>query len=201
MRTWGKVLLLCCVAAAGVPVTRAADEKEAKFAVQPAASYSSKLAIGGVTIAAVPYTTSEQARTAFGKVDPNEHGVLPVLVVIQNDSRQVVRLEQMQVEYVTAQRNRLEAIHPRDLPYLKGPKRPDMRPRPPIPTFGRGKNPLADRILEARAFAAKMLPPGESAHGFYYFQTGPRENSILYVTGLAEAATGKELFFFEISLP
>jgi hypothetical protein len=33
-----------------------------------------------------------------------------------------------------------------------------------------------------------------------YFRTGHRSGSNLYVTGLREAGSGKELFFFEIPL-
>ena len=45
-----------------------------------------------------------------------------------------------------------------------------------------------------------MLPPGQSASGFFYFQTGLQRGATIYLSGLAEAATGKELFFFEIPL-
>ena len=51
-----------------------------------------------------------------------------------------------------------------------------------------------------RAWAAKMLPPGESGHGFFYFRTGHRPGAKLYVTGLMDAATGKDLFYFETPL-
>ena len=62
------------------------------------------------------------------------------------------------------------------------------------------KNPLAAWEIEGRAFAAKMLPSGQSASGFFYFQTGHRSGSTLYVTGIREASTGKELFYFEVPL-
>jgi hypothetical protein len=62
------------------------------------------------------------------------------------------------------------------------------------------KNPLAKEEIEMRAWAAKMLPPGESAHGFLYFRTGHRSGAKLYVTGLEEAGSGKELFYFEVPL-
>ena len=45
-----------------------------------------------------------------------------------------------------------------------------------------------------------MLPPGDTASGFFYFHTASHAGSILYVTGIEEAATGQELFFFEIPL-
>jgi hypothetical protein len=45
-----------------------------------------------------------------------------------------------------------------------------------------------------------MLPPGESANGFFYFRTGHRNGSSFYLTGLEDAATGQDLFFFEIPI-
>ena len=41
---------------------------------------------------------------------------------------------------------------------------------------------------------------GQSANGFFYFQTAHRQGARLYLTGIREAATGKELFYFEIPL-
>jgi hypothetical protein len=45
-----------------------------------------------------------------------------------------------------------------------------------------------------------MIPPGNSAYGFVYFQTAIQKGSTIYLSGLTEAATGKELLFFEIPL-
>ena len=45
-----------------------------------------------------------------------------------------------------------------------------------------------------------MLPPGESAYGFVYFQTGHTRTSRLYITGITEAQTSQELFYVEVPL-
>jgi hypothetical protein len=45
-----------------------------------------------------------------------------------------------------------------------------------------------------------MIPPGQSAGGFFYFQTGHRSASAAYVSGIRKARSGKELFYFEIPL-
>ena len=45
-----------------------------------------------------------------------------------------------------------------------------------------------------------MLPPGESANGFFYFQAIPESGATLYITGIRNAATGQELFYFELPL-
>ena len=61
----------------------------------------------------------------------------------------------------------------------------------PPEIFGH-KNPLDTWEIEGRAFAAEMLPPGQSASGFFYFQTGYRKGWSLQLSGLKEADTGRE---------
>jgi hypothetical protein len=45
-----------------------------------------------------------------------------------------------------------------------------------------------------------MLPPGETASGFFYFQATHRPGATLYLTGIKEAGTQRDLFYFEIPL-
>ena len=192
------ILLLSIAAAPGA-------DKNQPFRPGPAASYPNHQKISGLVIAADAYGTKEEARTAFGKLNPNKHGVLPVLVVMQNDSGKALRLEGMRVEYIRPDRRRIEPVPAEEVPYLRGPKRPNTNPSPyprnPIPGLGKkNKNPLAAWEIEGRAFANKMIPPGDSAHGFFYFQTADHRGAEIYVTGIREAATGQELFFIEVPL-
>jgi hypothetical protein len=62
------------------------------------------------------------------------------------------------------------------------------------------KNPLEAWEVEGRAFMAQMLPAGQTASGFVYFQTGLQPGSTIYLSGMVEAGTNKELLFFEIPL-
>jgi hypothetical protein len=175
------------------------DKDKGKFQPGPASSLAQKQTISGVTIGAEAYDSEELAKKAFGKLHPYEHGVLPVLVVIQNDSKEVIRLQDMKVDYIRPDRQTVEATPAADVPYLKAPKNPAVL-KSPIPGLGPRKSPLLNPVIGERAFAAKMLPPGDSAYGFFYFQTGHRNGSNLYITGLSEAASGKEIFYFEIPL-
>jgi hypothetical protein len=180
-----------------------AADKETPFKAQPAASYPANQTSQQITIAADPYTDSDKLKVAFGKLDPNEHGVLPVLVVIQNDTPGTLRLSNMKVEYLGPRRERIEATPARDVRYLRPPQRPSMIPGPgsKVKVIKTKKNPLDAWEIEGRAFAAQMLPAGNSAHGFFYFQTPLQPHSSLYVSGIAEASTGKEMLYFEIPLP
>ncbi len=190
------MLLLSIASAPG------ADNKAPKFSPGPASSYPNHQKLAQVTLAALACETDEQARPPFGKLNPYRHGVLPVLLLISNESSQALRLDQLRVEYISLEGHRIEATPAADVQYLDGPGRPKMTKTPsPIPGLGRKKkNPLAAWEIEGRAFAARMLPAGESAHGFFYFRGKHRSGSVLYVTGLQEAATGKDLFYFEIPL-
>jgi len=189
------LLLLSIAVASGV------DKDSGRFDPGPITSFPNRQTVSKLTIGARAIETDEQARPAFGKLNPYKKGILPVLLIVQNDGNQTLSLERMRVEYITAKRSRIEATPADEVRYTTAPRRPGPGvPYPRIPGIGRGKNPLDTWEIEGRAFAAKMLPPGQLASGFVYFQTGHTSGSVLYVTGIREAATGKELFYLEIPL-
>lgn len=180
----------------------AADKEPSPFRAAPAASFANHQANDGVTIGAEAYMSGDKVKAAFGKLDPYQWGILPVLVVIQNDSAKAIRLEHLKVAYVGPNHDRVEATPARDVRYLHGPQQPGIVTGPAGRTkvIKVKKNPLGAWEIEGRAFAAQMLPPGQSASGFYYFQTGLQRGATLYLSGLTEAASGKELFYFELAL-
>jgi len=188
---------------AGFALANAAD-KEPRFAPGSASSYATRQTIDKVTSAAIPYTTEEQVHSAFGKLDPNKYGILPVLIVIQNASDQTLRLDNLKLEYITPSRTHIDPTPAKDVPYVSGNIKQPRIENSPLPTgsprVSRKKNPLAGGQIDVRAFSARMLPPGEQASGFFYFQTLNRHGSKMYLTGIREAASGKELFYFEIPL-
>jgi hypothetical protein len=189
-----------CVTAAAVAYS--GDKKDdARFAPGPASSYSSKQTNDNITIAAVPYDTEELAHKAFGKVNPYEHGVLPVLVIIQNDTSDALRLDHLQLEYMGLHGDRVENTPAGDVQYLgSSPKQP-RPPTGPIPTgVFKKKNPLTAWEITGRAFSVKMLPPHESANGFFYFQSQSTPGAKLYLTGVTVASNGKGILYFEIPL-
>lgn len=177
------------------------QEKKGGFQPGLASSYPNVQKQNGVLVAGAAYTSDAEAKVAFGKLNPYEHGVLPVLFLVENNSSQTLRLEFIKAEYVTADRQRVENIPAIDVRYLRAPQRPKMPGTSPLPIPRRkAKNPLDAMEIVSRAFLAKMLPPKDSANGFFYFQAEHRPGAILYITGLQEAASGKELFYFEIPL-
>jgi hypothetical protein len=170
--------------------------------VQPAESYAAHQTNQQIAIGVQPFTKADDLKLAFGKLDPNEHGVLPVLVVIQNDTGKTLRLSGMRVEYMGPNRERIEATPAKEVRYLRPPQRPSMIPGPAgqVKVLKTKKNPLDAWEIEGRAFAAQMLPPGNTASGFFYFQTPPLAKAVLYIAGMTEAGSGKEILYFEVPL-
>ena len=188
------VFLLSVCAAQGA-------DKNASFKPGPPDSYPCRQTQEKVTIAVQPFDTQEKTRLAFDKLDPNRYGILPVLVIVRNDGPATLMLEGLRVEYISESRQKVEAIPSREVAKVNAPGRPRMPGGPlPIPRSSTKKNPLTDWTIEGRAFAAKALPPGESASGFFYFEARHRSGASLYITGLRDASTKRELFYFEIPL-
>jgi hypothetical protein len=187
-----RLALLMSIAAAF-----AADK--ASFQAPAAADMPHRQTVERLTIGVDPYVSGDKVKLAFGKLVPSEYGVLPVLVVMRNDGAKAIQLRDLRVEYVGPGGARALATPAKDVRYAVGPDPlAGQRRAGPIPI--RKKNPLDVWEIEGRAFSALMLPPGNTASGFFYFNTALEPGSTLYVSGLAEAGSGRELVYFEIPL-
>jgi hypothetical protein len=181
----------------------AADKDKGRFAPQAASSYAGHQTQEGITIAAIPYVTDEQAKSAFGKVNPYDRGILPVLVIIENGSGSALRLN-LKVQFVDPQNHHLDAYPPEDLIYYQGVKKPPhIGPATSLPIplpRKQKKGPLNTPEITNRALSVKLIPNGEKAYGFFYFEAEYNPGSMLYLNGLSNAATGKEYFYFDLPL-
>ena len=188
----------CLALLTSIAAAAAADKD---FHAPPAASMRQHQPNDKVTIGADPYVGGLKVKDAFDKLDPYRNGVLPVLVVIENGSDQTLRLENLRVQYVGPNGDKVVATPADEVKYLRGPSRPGMIPGPVggVKILSK-KNPLDVWEIVGRGFAAKMLPAGRTASGFFYFATGIQKGSTIYISGITEAASGKELLFFEIPL-
>jgi hypothetical protein len=177
---------------------QAIDKDHPAFHPPPAAELPHKQTNDQVTIAVDPYTAGDKMKAAFGKLNPYQYGILPVLIAVQNSSGQAIKMDEMKAEYISPSGDRIEATPAKDVPSTQAGE----APRPPIGVIPRGvkKSPLNVWEIEGRAFSAEMIPPGNSAYGFIYFQARLLKGATIYLTGLTVAATGKELLFFEIPL-
>jgi hypothetical protein len=150
-------------------------------------------------VGAAAYVTAEQASAAFGKVNPYAHGILPILVVIENGTGKTIRAD-LRAEWEDSDRRHVEAMPPGDVVLFNGVRKaPGIPNTSPIP-HKKAKGPLHTWEIEGRAFSAKLIPPGETASGFIYFESNFQPGSHLVMSGLKDAATGQDYFFFEIPL-
>jgi len=181
---------------------------EKTFSPREAEHYEAKQSQGDVTVAVKPYHTPELAKDAFVKVDPFQHGIFPVLVVITNNGQDAIEAQALEVQYVDRRGENLEAIPAEELVYWN-PKghQPKQKPSyiPGVPGRGRPKvkkGPLAKPEVTDSGFVAPVVAPGETASGFFFYDAAnlgdPTEGGSLYITGLKNLSTGKELFYFEI---
>lgn len=152
-------------------------------------------------VGAKPYDNEELTAEAFGKrADLLRYGVLPVLVVIENKRAKSLDLRDLEVNLVAADGRHATAVNPEDIPFLgQKTKRPHLGPRSPIPLPSKGNRLNAPQIVE-RAFSAKMLPPGDSASGFFYFEAKIEAGDKIYLNGLRDARSGEEILYFEFLL-
>jgi hypothetical protein len=190
-------VLLSITAAA---VLGAADEPPA-FKPGVASDYPRVQTIGKLKLAAVRYESDADCKSAFGKVNPNEYGILPVLFLLENQGDDTLLLDRMLVLYQVPGGSELESVPAKELPYVLGPKRPSSGPSYPMPIpLPKRKHPLTALELDQRSFAAKTLLAKDATNGFFYFLTRYNRNSILYVRGIRQASTRQEIFFAEIPL-
>ncbi|MEQ1883878.1 MAG: hypothetical protein ABL967_02375 [Bryobacteraceae bacterium] len=179
----------------------AIDKDKDRFVAGAASSYKGHQTSDKITIGAAPYVTDEETRKAFDKINPNKYGVLPVLVVIENNTGKAIRLD-LQATYVGPNGAKLEATPAKDVIYATGVKKiPRLyEPLPnPLPRREK-KGPLNIWQIPGREFSAKLIPPGETAAGFFYFQTPLENGSTIYLTGISDASSGKEYFYYEVPL-
>ena len=170
------------------------------FRAGPASNYAHQSS-DQVTVGAKAYDDEDLTADAFGKkTDLLRYGVLPVLVVIENQRQKSLDLRALEVNLVAADGRHVSATNPEDVPYLgKHAKPPGMGPRTPVPLPSK-KNPLNAPEIVTRAFSAKMLPPGDSASGFFYFEARSEAGDKIYLNGLRDARSGEEILYFEFPL-
>src|SRR5215467_3367152 len=157
-----------------------------------------------VTVAIDPYETAAKANIFNGQYA--ENGLLPVFVVITNDSDQPVQLSDMKTELVTSDRTKLSPLSEEDIfRRLSHPKASGTRYPVPFPTKKAkgGVDSKSRDEVESALFRAKAVEPRSTQAGFMFFDTSDVSNPLqaanFYLTGVRDS-TGHDLMYFEISL-
>lgn len=185
-----------------VPLLLAAPRADDKlFQAGKAADYPHQSS-DQVTVGAKAFDNEGLTAQAFGKrADLLKYGVLPVLVVIENRREKSLDLKDLQISLVGTDGRHVSSVDPEEVAYLgtEGRRKPPKQLPLPVPLPKR-KNPMGAPEIVGRAFAAKMLPPGDTASGFFYFEAKAEAGDRVYLNGLRDARTGHEIMYFEFPL-
>ena len=176
-------------------------------AVQPATAFAAvevhdkeKLAI-----AAEPYDTRQKA--SIFRVDYLAHGVMPVRLVITNNSDKPISLRDARILFQTAEGDRIQASEPEDIERLmtrkerEGGKIALPGPLPPIKTKAKASNKDIEADFNTFEYGALVVEPHTTRAGFLFYDVSqldhPLKGAKLHLHEIRDSE-GKELFYFEI---
>jgi len=156
-----------------------------------------------VTIAIDPCDTPEKAKVF--NVNYKGYGFYPIRLIISNDSDNTLMLQNVKIELITANRDKLQPATDADIyrRLVKPGKAGHPGPKLPFPTPK--KEPLSKEAreeYESAQFLTVPVTPHSNHSGYLFFDVMdmnfPQPGAHLYVTGI-KAGT-QELFYFDIPM-
>jgi len=159
-----------------------------------------------VAVAAEPYDTRQ--KNAIFRVDYLKHGVMPVRLVVTNNSDHPISLRDARILFQTATGERLQAAEPEDVERLMslhekmGRKIPIPGPLPSIKLKPKASNVNIEKDFDTFEYAALVVEPHTTRAGFLFYDVNgfadPLKGAFLHVRKL-QTADGKDLFYFELA--
>jgi hypothetical protein len=166
----------------------------------------------GLTVSVDPYSEAARCKQKFGKADPFPVGILPVEVIIRNETEQPLRIDldtiqlevhpdsgRQDIDNLTVSEVASIVVHP------EGSAEPHPRRFPiGIPASNDKKVDKLVELLEPFALNADVVPPMNQIHGFLFFNVNHDvslvRNASLYVPDVTMVPSKKALIFFEVPL-
>ena len=174
-------------------------------AVQPATDFAAVEvhADEKLAIAAEPYDTKEKME--LFRVDYLSHGVLPVRLIVTNNSDHPISLRDARILFITKLQDRIQAADPEDVERLMTRKEKEGTKIPIGPVSIHRKGKATDKAIEQDfdtfEFQALVVEAHTTRAGFLFYDvsglTHPLQGALLNVHTVKDA-DGKELFYFEI---
>jgi hypothetical protein len=192
--------------AVAAPVLCLAAKEFSMPKTQPAFSFPAHDHHAGenVTIAVDPYDTP--AKVNIFVVKYREHDLLPVLLIITNDSDEPIQLTSIKAELVTADRTKLIPDSEDDIfRRISHPNASGTHYPIPFPTKKAkgGVNSKEMNEIQSAQFRAKAVEPRSSQVGFLFFDVSDIPNQLdgarFYLTG-ERNSSGNDLMYFEVPL-
>ncbi|MFZ1085240.1 MAG: hypothetical protein WAN35_09770 [Terracidiphilus sp.] len=158
-----------------------------------------------VAIAVEPYDTQE--KEAIFRVDYLAHGVMPIRLIVTNNSDRPISLKEARKYFYTAAGDQILAAEPEDVQRLmnrkerEGGKIPMPNPPPPIKLKPKASVKEIEDDFNTFEFSALVVEPHTTRAGFLFYDVSslehPLEGASLHLRKLLDAS-GNELFYFEI---
>ena len=188
-----------------------AGYKSLKIKVGPASSYSFHQKQGSITIAADPYETKEKIKTAFDLKELEQMGIVPVHIIISNDSEDPIVISGQDINLLDSNNRSFEPLPVdevvRAVVYKEGP--PRTSPGPSRLPFPRGSGRRGDAFeietdLTNKSLRDLRVAPRANAGAFVFFRL---PNNLMrlrgykvYIPEIRNLKTRQSLLFFEIDL-
>jgi len=205
-RTRARFWLLLLSAVLAFPMICFAGKDFSMPKTQPAAAYPAHDYHSNekVTVGVDPYDAPPKSNIFV--VHYREMDLLPILVVITNDSDEPITLSDIKAELVTGDGSKLGAASEDDIyRRISHPTASGARTPLPFPTK-RVKGAVNSKEfteLENASFKAKAVEPRSSQSGFFFFDVSdisdPLKGSHFYVTGVHDSS-GNDLMYFDVPL-
>jgi hypothetical protein len=184
--------------------------KSLKVKVEPAGTYAFHQQQGPIIIAADPYETREKIKTAFDLKELDESGIVPVHVVITNDSEDRIAVAGTEIRLLDWNNRAFEPVPidevVRAVVYKGDPRTQRTPSRLPIPR-GSGRRGDAFEIetdLTNKALRDLRVAPKSTSGGFVFFKLPGNRMRLggykVYVPEIRNLRTRENLLFFEIEL-
>jgi hypothetical protein len=140
------------------------------------------------------------------RVDYVSHGVLPVRLIVTNNSDRPISLRDARIIYITAEGGRIPAAEPEDVERLmtanekQGKKIPITGPLS-IHLKPKASDKDIEQDFDTFEFQALVIEPHTTRAGFLFYDVSglnhPLKGALLNLHTIKDA-DGKELFYFEI---
>jgi hypothetical protein len=157
-----------------------------------------------VAVGLDPYDMGDKAQ--IFSVNYHDYDLLPIFMVITNDSDQPISLAGMKPQLVTVKRDKLSAATTDDMLRRLSHPAPRNVPSPiPLPTkkVKGGVNAKTQEEINRAMFSAHAVEPHSTLAGFLFFDVSdiqaPLAGAHFYLTGIRDAG-GNELMYFEIPM-
>jgi hypothetical protein len=176
-------------------------------AVQPATAFAAVEVHDDekVAIAVEPYDTHEKA--AIFRVDYLSHDVMPVRLIVTNNSNRPISLRDARIILYSADGDKIQAAEPEDVERLmtrkerEGKKIPLPGPLPSIKIKPKASNKDIEQDFNTFEYQALVVEPHSTRAGFLFYDVSgldhPLQGASLSLRKLRDA-DGKELYYFEI---